>query len=1210
MSFQILNNYYVGKTQPFSTVNQAINLIASYINSGDYLLPPVSSPDGGNVNIVIVGGGQFPGFTIPNDTTITLKDAGRYLIIKRQETVSNGELETNSLPILSPNAPGSNNLTIQERSVGINLGTNNPNVKLIGLRIQGFSIGILAETNCHNLFINRCFVTNCHNAQIYIHDCDSIFITNNVLVGGEYGLVCQQTRKLRVYHNTIFLDGSVTLGGATKAGMILQGDRLLVQTPTSTVYCLGNIVYTIGCPAIVFYKEDLFSQRLVSDYNDIYSSTVCVQLRQDNGTLPQDSNQAIQSSYQNLASWKQAGPLGNSGHPIDMHSISVHPVFIQNISLFTSNTSSVINLSLLQSSPVIGLVPSWYFDIDNFYIPSDFDEELISKDSLLNIREQPFCAIGANDEISLNGFFGQDIFTDPLSLSPNRSCDIDPLNVISAQEIDMQYPAIKSGYFWSHERPYYLYGKKAAVYLGSLAQTTFKLPGRLDSKKLITVKINDTIISSEHFDIIGNTITIFHKDNGIISDSDEVQITGQIISWHQYGFSNQNIYYVFKIKDGVTKFVFPKDYVPGAPVVITDDRINFTNPIDAVRQDFYTPFNPLTNSNEITFGLRENLFYNSDFTYSNGSVPKDWVSSIQSITGSPTVFMLWSQYSYFGDYSLGLKLAPSQGKITSNIIDISTNDPLALTWHAKFPTNVTGLTGGEINTATGWWYINQFNNYNEEISTVYSGSFEITNEGWRRFYIPIGSQSDTVNKNLTGFPSAPLVYLRTEPLVLNSNVTKIELTISGGNYSGIMQTGAFMILDALQAERNVEPSYYHPRPDYNAMTVEYETSISGVFIDKRLNLTPVFNENPNGFLYILDMPATIWNGPSDPEVTTLHEYRWPHGRMNVLPWARLFGKDKLHQKTIASDCLSEPLDIISPYVFPKIATEAVMTPSTVIVSQYVDQSESVHIQVLDEIGNPFGLRNFVAHIYDTNDNFPGWLSMQYMGAKQQLGSTIIGSLNSNGGLNFFYHPMESKYIRYVGLTPTPSTGDSSISYINTPYKISTENGGNVTIIGKNGSFHSTVGATGISGQFYAETDKSRSFITLEYPPAFGTVEVYIDSKKFLESSTFPESNEFYVNYSFGEVEFPIGLDTTLPISVQYIPKYAYANPVSKDNIVIHHNEVFGDYSGPIQVDYDAEINLELRVQNPLNREFIATFPIVVQNPELSKINSNPISIEF
>jgi hypothetical protein len=58
------------------------------------------------------------------------------------------------------------------------------------------------------------------------------------------------------------------------------------------------------------------------------------------------------------------------------------------------------------------------------------------------------------------------------------------------------------------------------------------------------------------------------------------------------------------------------------------------------------------------------------------------------------------------------------------------------------------------------------------------------------------------------------------------------------------------------------------------MTVEYETNDSGIFIDTRLNITPVSHENPNGFVYIIDMPAKLWGGPDHIETTTLHEYRW------------------------------------------------------------------------------------------------------------------------------------------------------------------------------------------------------------------------------------------------------------------------------------------------------------------------------------------------
>jgi len=1215
MSLLIENNYYVGKGQPYATVNQAINAIATLLQGGNYQLPSTSAPDGGNVNIVLVGNDKFSAIKIPDNLTPPIKAQGRYLVIRRQDVGDNGNIISDALPVITPAANQSGDQDISNRLIGIDIGSNNPNVKIQGIRVQSFLIGISAGFNCHNLYINRCFVTNNKNAQIYIHNIEGLYLVNNLIVGGEYGIVVKYVKNIRCYHNTIFLDGLTALNGASKAGLILQGERTYGNSNPSTVYCLGNLVYTIGCPAAIFYEEDLKNNRLLSDYNDFYSQTCPVQLRSDNATLPQDEQEIVRKSYVNILDWRQAGPLGSSNAAlIDQHSVSIHPVFIQNVSLLSNTSSSIVNLNIIDNSPLLGKVPSWFYSSDSFYIPSDFNTTLISVDSLLNTRQFPLTAIGANDKKSLNGFFGQDIFTSPLELDPSKKCNIDPLDVISAQELTMTYPAIKAGYFWSHERPFYLYGKKGAFNLGYLAKTVLKLPGILDTKQPLSIRIRDKEISEKDWDLSGMNLTIYHRNNNITSYNDEIQILGKVRQWYDNSFTNENAYYVFKIKDGITSFILPESYQAGAPVVITDDRIAFTNPIDAVYRDFQVVLDHKTHESHIQFGGNSNLLENSDFCYSySGNTPRDWISKIQ---GNPrSVFILWNQFSYWGDKAVGLSVSPDPGFITSPQIDIHSNENLCFTWHAMLPTGITGTNGQSITGLSGKYIVTQFNNYDEEIPARIEGDF-VVGPSYQRYYLPLGPADQIIDLSQPGLASAPLVYLKTGAAVLDDNVTKVELTLSGYNYSGLMSTGAFFALDAVQAEYSLEPSYYHPKPSFTDMTVEFETDQSGIFIDKRMNISPVFNENPNGFLYIADMPATIWGGPSDPEVTTLHEYRWPHGRMSVLPWARLYGKDKLHQRSVDSDTIGEPQNIISPYVFPKNAAQAVMSPSVLRVSQEAELPEGLSVQVLDTSYNPYSLRNYVAHVYDPNGNFPGWLSKKHYGAKEQLGSTIYGSLNSNGSFSCGFVCPDAHLVSYVGSVPRSLLSVSglsgvvdSLSYISTRYNVSTENNGNITVVGLSGKQHKTLSDTALTGLYVAESNGDKSIITLGYPPCNGSVKVKAGVINFSETQVDPQSNEYRINYSYGQIELPAGtIDSTF--YVEYRPKYAYPDPVNKNTIIFHHNQVFNDYSGAIQVDYDAELALEVRVSEPLNREFVATFPIILQNPKLSQFENQFLSSEF
>lgn len=1216
MTIQLQNIYYVGVNQPYSSIRQVINTIWSALESGDYQLPSTSSPDGGNINIVLVGGGQYTGFVIPDNMTVPLALANKYLVIRRQENTEDGKVITDNLPVITPLA--GIDLPETDRIIGINLGSNNPNIKLIGLRVSDFIIGISGSFNCNNCYINRCLITNNLNTQIYFHDTDRLYILNSVIVGGQYGIVAQFVKRLRVYHNTIFLDGKTALNQKTKAGIILQGERLFGNTNPSTIYCLGNIVYTIGCPAAIFYDEDLKNGRLVSDYNDFYSRTAVAQLRQDNATLPEDSQQIVRGNYTNIVYWKQTGNLGSRLSTfIDTHSISVHPVFIQNISLVSSsNISSIINLGLIENSPILAKVPSWYYASDSFYIPSDFDSDLISVDLLLNIRDTPFTSIGCNDSKSLNGFFGQDVFTSPIEIDPEKKCKLDPLSVISSQQVSMQYPSINAGYFWSHERPYYLYGSKGASTLGYFAITEFNLPGVIDTKKSISVKVRNIEVNQADWDVAGKKLSILHRSNNITSYDDEVQISCYIKHWYDDGFSTEPAYYLYKILHGKTRFVLPEDYQSSAPVVITDDRISYLNASDIVHREFKVRFDSELQENLIEFGGNVNLWTNGDFTDTiSGIVPIGWISK-QNNESNSSVFMVGKEYAYWGDHCVALRVNSSPGYIISPTVPISNDDSIALSWHASMPVDITGSAGTALSAMSGAYYINFYNNYDELMLESYSGSFPVTSNSYTRYFISLGSSDQIIDTNNTGVNSASLVAISNTPLSLPDNVTKVELTLSGFNYSNIMDTGAFLMLDAMQAEYGVNPTYFHPRPSFVNMTVEYEKSSSGVFIDNRLNITSIFNENPNGFLYISDMPATIWGGPSDPEVTTLHEYRWPHGRLNVLPWARLFGKDKLHQKVIFNDTISEPKDIIVPYCLPKRAADSVITPSIIKAQQDSESFEGFNLQVLDELGNPFSLRNFVLHTYEDNENFPGWLSKKYMGAKEQLGTTIYGSLSSNGSINGFYCAPSSNSIRYVGPMPIPHSVVSGytgvldkISSIETNYKISVQNFGNITIIGENGKYATINGTDPITGIYQFNSNNNRNFITLEYPPAYGTVYAQVGDKVLKETIANPQSNEFYVSYPIAQIEFPV-IENTNSIYIEYIPKYAYPNPANNNTVIMHNNKLFGEYSGAIQIDYDASIKMELRVADIMNREYVSRFDVIAQNPHLSKITNTSISIEF
>ena len=310
---------------------------------------------------------------------------------------------------------------------------------------------------------------------------------------------------------------------------------------------------------------------------------------------------------------------------------------------------------------------------------------------------------------------------------------------------------------------------------------------------------------------------------------------------------------------------------------------------------------------------------------------------------------------------------------------------------------------------------------------------------------------------------------------------------------------SFAAVDSFMAEYSKFPTAYHQEADPLRMTVEFESSEENKFVDKRMNLSPIVNQDPNGFLYITDMPATLWGGPENLEVTTLHEYRWPEGRLFSLPWARMFGKDKLTQKAIFSATPTKPVDIIQPFNYPKRPKGANLVPSTLVAAQGNKVAHGFYIEVFDEDGNPYSLRNYTLSIFEEKENFPGWISKSYYGAKEQLGSTTYGSLNEHGAAIASYFPPGPETIRVSTEVPTPLNtgssvlGEDTISSIVTPYTISEENNGNVTIFGDNGKFFKLEGNP-ISGDVKVDYDKNVGpYINTQYPPTFGTVSIHLNS---------------------------------------------------------------------------------------------------------------------
>ncbi|NDB86771.1 MAG: hypothetical protein EB127_29370, partial [Alphaproteobacteria bacterium] len=275
------------------------------------------------------------------------------------------------------------------------------------------------------------------------------------------------------------------------------------------------------------------------------------------------------------------------------------------------------------------------------WLPSYVDSADLEKDILGNSRSEFRSAIGANDKESNYGFYGQDILSIPLEDITSADCGIDPLFDVIQRKIDLWYPKYRAGYFYSYDRPFYLYSKKRCSTLGSLCQTEFILPSRIDTNSPIELIVNgSTVKNKNYYDAAGDRFILYHLNLPINTLNEEIEIKYSVTTWSDAGFISTPTSIRFKIKEGITRYFLEKDYIPGAPVVITDDMSSPTDKDLYSNREYSITFDQTVQKSEIIFAQNSNKVLNSQFDYSlSGTSPLYWSSDRASITtGSSSLY--------------------------------------------------------------------------------------------------------------------------------------------------------------------------------------------------------------------------------------------------------------------------------------------------------------------------------------------------------------------------------------------------------------------------------------------------------------------------------------------------------------------------------------------------------------------------------------------
>ncbi|MHA2062791.1 MAG: NosD domain-containing protein [Candidatus Thorarchaeota archaeon] len=1134
--------------------------------------------------VINVNSGIYPGFKIPRSSLLPLLGTGRQLIIR-----SNG----NFFPVVD------GGFSPTGVHVGADVESANPNVVLQGLRMQNFSVGIRATNNSHNITVKRCIVSNNTNAGILVEQCTNTQLINNVVTNGDYGIVTRLCKNIALIHNTVLLNGTV---GSSEAAIWAQlaNNYGGGTTDTGKLYMLGNVAWNMAGNTLILFQEDLEEQAVVSNFNDWVRSgdnLIGIEKKGYVPTTPRKRRPVV-----TLKEWKSQGITSNpDSSPLDSKSISQDPKFLQPIRGRNKKNGVYVDLSLMPVSPVLGIVPSFYFNTTaaNTWLPSYVDPSDLSTDILNNARLTAGTAAGANEKRSNSGYFGQDIFINPRDLNPRKDCDVDPLRDLIFKSLDLWFPKLTPGFFSSHEREYYLYARKNCRRLGECAVTSFRLPARVVPDRPVKVSVaGENIEDPRYIDIRGDVVLLYHFDLDIQDRTEEFELQCWIRKWDNTtdGFTYFPTHYRFKIYEGTTRYLIPPDYVSKGPVVITDDTSAPTDAEELSNREFRVQWDKEEQRAEVLFANHTNGLLNPQFgqVYGAGeATPYGWAATNSTVfTGA----FFGTHRPVMGD---NMCKVSASGSI-SQIVPITSGN-YAFSWHAMA---TSGNSSVNLPNGTGdFLYEVRFYDADYDDTAYYvSGSYR-TQEEWIRPYITFGGPDP--NENKTVVINHPLSGVANHSFVPEIAAFADLRLINPGNDT--------LWVDATQFEQETKPTPYHQLPSLVDSTIEYETSDSEEFTDYRQSLSPIRNIFSQGFLYIPEIPAAMYGGPRIDLITTLYDYKWQDGRTRILPWARLTGKDKLRHKSVFNTVPEPPkprIEVSHPTYVP---FDIRVIPDEIVARQGNKNGVGLQAHCVNEEGNPFSLGNFFARLTEPQGRFPGWLHKKFFGAKEQLGFEVITQLDSAGAAQMLWVPPDEKTVMFVGDAPKRPRGgieEDAISSVEVNYRAHIDFHGNVIVLDGNYNPLPTTDTSTNTNVYKPSYSQNRSIVRLKYPPTPGTVRVILGGKFLTETFVdTPDSDQFFVDHGGSQIILRGRVDA---VTVEYRPSYVFINTSNPYRIQFYHDQVFGTYTGPVVIGYDAVLTLTMYVGFPTTSEFTTTsVPLIAQNYLTSQERHiNSLSAEY
>lgn len=942
----------VGYNQQFPSIQHAINHIVNIVAATASGLLPDSF-------LIEVYEGIYGGFIIPSSSIGATATNTLLVKARTNSRVTLSGLVSNTL------------LGHGYRTVGIGIGDNNPYISVKGLIVERFHKGLVVGGACHNTKITHSLFRLNSNVGVWIYRSDRCQVVNNVILDHDNCLAVTEVNDILIAHNDIVNITSVQ--GSTqqlKYNIHITTRNTNTYSPNGTIILYNNNIVGNG-GALIGYGNNVLP-KLRSDNNNLYNPGGVVGKAVNPAIAVPDSPDL--STWQTVSNNDQASISVPSDYYIGTQAgNSVYTaILLGNYMLFGGVGRGIMlcgaQTASTTSSPFIphGILPH-YTDTTLMCdtVQSNFASAAGTTALTRSTTSPP--SIGAYDVAFDPYGFASNLVAPvggPGSGTSNPNCQgglFTSINTVEEkfdQSVDCTNPSFTPGFFYIHDIQHYLYSSKVCKKLSDITVSDYTLAAELrdipsDGTSGIRVLFGDIELPRSQYHVFGNKLRLYHSGLDISDYDRDLIIIGTRLRWKHNTFNEETFRQHFRIRDGEFHYILPDWPTRAAPIVITDDLINYQDNPRLLGREFATIYNSGEHGVEIIFGGGTNLLQNPQFDYINteatglfpytgriGNPPANWavIGNQQAVvTGryitTPIITgqlissgrVNWSgttdgttgDWIYHTGYEFditstgAINLYPVLGKNLCILTSGSLNtdgisqrvkiDPYKPYWLSLYTACVkdTGSTSkvltGSVNVSWKWYDISH-RPLSIRSNDPYSGVVSIPFTSYYMNRTGLWSRHAIA---FTNFVDSTLNKIEPSGVCLVNNMAKHPITMPTGSFYTDITIGSTGVaaIDCVSFVQSLDLPQYNRTIRGNEATIEYDTGLSDLYSPHDLTITPVRNLNTIGFVYIDAVPARQYDPYANENTTTLTDWGWATGRLKYLPWARTSGKNKLRRRS-------------------------------------------------------------------------------------------------------------------------------------------------------------------------------------------------------------------------------------------------------------------------------------------------------------------------